>query len=175
MGFRPPVIIHKLLWDGDNPLNGLTVRVRSVSVDKYNHILRLMYGDNAPPPRAADVCTGEATKPCGRCAECGKVAARFAELLAQGLKNGEALLDEFAACLKEWDYEHPETGEELPPTREGVGRADATHMTWILMAWVGQLGSVPPPLPKPSTNGRLPSDSQEGTLGLANLSRSQPS
>jgi hypothetical protein len=171
MGFRPPAISHKLEWPDDNPLHGLTVRCGSVSVDEYNQILRLMYGDG-PPPRPADVCTAE-QKPCGRCDECRKVAEQIAGLAAQSLHNGEALLDKFAAALREWDYEHPITGEALPATREGVGRADATHMAWIIAAWTGQLGSVPPPLPKPSPNGNSPSDSEERALALASTSRNQ--
>ncbi len=173
MGFRPAAIVRRLEWPEDDPLHGLTVKVRSVSVDKYNEIMRLMYGDAGRPPAAENVCTAD-KKPCGVCVACTDNARQWADLQTKGLDSSEKILNEFAASLKEWDYEHPETGEELPPTREGVGRADASHMTGILAAWASQLASVPLPLRNGSKNGRSQSDSEEEILALATVSQSQP-
>lgn len=75
----------------------------------------------------------------------------------------------FAEKLVEWDLDHPDTGEAVPQTIEGVNSLDRYLFAQIMTAWQVAMVAIRAPLPNASANG---SSSQEASLGMVVESQS---
>lgn len=122
MGFETPRRVLKLAFD-DPELDGLEVKVRSVSLDRY-----LGFADF------------------GRLAE-----LRTRAMTSDDRALVARMFDEFADALVEWNL--TEDGEPVPATRQGVRDQDAEFMTTVVLAWITALIGVSAPLDSSSTGG----------------------
>ena len=83
-------------------------------------------------------------------------------------------LEQFASKLVSWNIED-KRGKPVPATLAGVKTQSNRLITRIMTAWIISMTSVPTTSQLPSGNGKLPSRSEELTLGLDDLSTSPPS
>ncbi|MFD5697439.1 hypothetical protein [Streptomyces lasiicapitis] len=65
----------------------------------------------------------------------------------------QSMLRLMADRLIEWNVDHPDTGEPVPPTFDGVRSLDLEFNWAIIDAWQTAVAGVAAPLDEPSTDG----------------------
>jgi hypothetical protein len=118
--------------------------------------------------RVASVSFGEYT-------EIGRLIAESSGITSAAADASDKINVAFATALQSWNYHDPATGEPLSPDLAGIRQADPQHVLRLIATWYTEMVRPPGTLKTPSPNGSSPGPSEEATLGLANLSSSQPS
>lgn len=103
--------------------------------------------------------------------EISALAAQLEEPDGRTQENIRKQYQTLANCLIEWNLDD-DKGKPVPCTYDGLARQDFDFVMQIMLGWMKAISSVSPPLQDDSNSGAT---SQERSLGLAGLSRSQAS
>lgn len=112
----------KLTW-ADGEFEGLEVRVRSMSVERFLEL--------GPLLEAADM-------------------GSFSTEDIEGMRG---LFREFSTVLVEWNLEDEDTDEPVPCTFEGFMAQDLRLVGEVISRWAQHIAGVPAPLEQPSPSG----------------------
>jgi hypothetical protein len=124
VGYRPQPKRFRVAFEEDHELHGLELVTRSVPIGTILTVLRAAGSGAKTTPEPEDVAA------------------------VQGL------FEEFGGALIEWNLEHPETGEPVPATPEGVAGLDFDLVSRIAMEWVQAVLGASAPLGAGSNGGR---------------------
>lgn len=124
MGFRPEAKRFRLRFDEDHEFHGLEIVTRSVPIGTILDVMR-----------AAGSGAGRSPSP-------------------EDVESIRGLFENFGGALIEWDLEHPDTGEPVPATPEGVATLDFDLVTRLAMEWVQAVLGASAPLGGASSSGR---------------------
>lgn len=133
MGFERKRKIFKLVFTGDEDLEGLEVYTRSLSVGQMLQLVKL--ADKAGmvdgDPETVDTD----------------------KLSPENVAAVEAMLGYFAKALKSWNLE--DNGKPVPATLKGVQDQDLDFILRLIGEWMSAIGGVSPSLGKASSSGPL--------------------
>jgi len=124
VGYRPQPKRFRLTFEPDHEFHGLEIVTKSVPIGTLLAILRVAGKGGTGRPGVDDV---EA------------VAGMF---------------DEFGNALIEWTMEHPDTGEPVPASADGLRSLDTDLVTRLAMEWVQAVLGAAAPLGAGSSSGR---------------------
>lgn len=124
-GYRPPRTRFLLNFDGDPDMDGLQVRVRSLSVDGFTGL--------------------------GDIARLSEVNGR--NFTPEDMQLVNNLFAQFADALSEWNLEDDD-GNPIPPTLEQVRKQDVVWMLRVALVWIEAIVGVPAPLEPASSGGQ---------------------